>query len=60
MRNNLGLTWKDVISVKIHLGHIQKMYDLAKIAGYDYFEWNGWVYKTQGAIKTDIETKDLK
>jgi hypothetical protein len=54
------LTRKDVISVKIHLGHIQKIYDLAKIAGYDYFEWNGWVYKTQGAIKTDIETKDLK
>ena len=43
---NAQLTWKNVMYPHAYIGHISKMQELAKAAGYPYFIWNDSVYKT--------------
>lgn len=63
----MKLTYKDVVTCKSYLGHISKMFDLADALGYEYFLWNGRVYKIAKAgeirkytIDTGLTFRDIE
>lgn len=39
------ISFRDVLHARANIGHINKMFDLAKTLGYPYFIWNERVYK---------------
>jgi hypothetical protein len=49
MTNVLNLTWRDVLDSyapsRPHSAHVDKYLPLVDSVGYDYFNWNGLVYK---------------
>jgi hypothetical protein len=62
----MTLSWKDVLNIKVHLSHIERAYDYAVSLGYEYFSWNGSIYKVSGVggtkevVRTGFEEKDVR
>jgi hypothetical protein len=52
-------TWRDVLDCKLHHGHITMIADVARLAGYRYFAWNGNVYETSGYKVTEWMVTDI-
>lgn len=44
----IQLSYRDVLHTREHIGHIDRMRDLAHTLGYPYFLWNSCVYKVVG------------
>ena len=58
----MAFTWRKVFDCKKWYGNIAEIAQLAKQAGYRYFNWNGRIYdiRDDGEIEeTDLRTKDL-
>lgn len=58
------ITWRDVLDCKGFglYRDISKIREVAKSANYEYFAWNGWVYKIldKGSERTDILVENVK
>lgn len=52
------LTYRDVLTCKTWLGHIERMYKYAIDLGYEYFLWNDRVYRVEGALGAEPEVWD--
>lgn len=49
------LSFRDVLHTRERLGHIDRIYELAKQLGYPYFLWNDRVFKL-GAESRYVDT----
>ncbi len=54
----MQLTYKDVLTCKVMLGHISRMYQYATELGYEYFLWNDRVYRIPPKIGGKPEVVD--
>ena len=47
-------TYKDILTCKVWLGDIAKMYEFATQLGYSHFMWNDRVYRIVGGFSKDV------
>ena len=60
MTNKLNITWRDVLDCKMSAGYnIEQFIPLVMQMRYQYFNWNGRVYKPQlDLVKNKIDYVD--
>lgn len=47
------LSFRDVLHTRAHVGHIDRMLELAQTLGYPYFLWNDRVYQAGKTTYTE-------